>query len=210
MDCHPEQFSNHALFAHVHACAGNGTTDLQVRMVPALSLDADGVGSYVIYGKLKEQGRKWPTGLTFQLLGIRPKCVKPPLVTIVQSLHMLGMQSAVRPAAQLQLLSVMALQLGQPDVQHAPGKQHVTSATSPAGLFCIDSVRCLHSQDRGWTGAQRAQTVLRAVKPYVFCCKQLKDDAALFLVQEPRLGRLEERQRIRCPAARHRLPVRLV
>lgn len=44
-----------------------------MRQVPALSLDADGVGSYVIYGKLKEQGRKWPTGITFQLLGIRPR-----------------------------------------------------------------------------------------------------------------------------------------
>ena len=44
-----------------------------MRFVPALSLDADGVSTYVRFGKFKEQGKKWPSGVTFQLIACRPK-----------------------------------------------------------------------------------------------------------------------------------------
>lgn len=46
--------------------------DLQIRLAPALALDADGIGSYVEFARLKESGRKWPSGVTFQLLAVRP------------------------------------------------------------------------------------------------------------------------------------------
>ena len=58
-------------------CAGDGKVDLQVRLVPALSLDPDGVNSYAAVGKLKESGQKWPTGYTLQLIAVRPKCAGP-------------------------------------------------------------------------------------------------------------------------------------
>lgn len=54
------------------AALGPATPDLQIRLAPALALDADGIGSYVEYARLKETGRKWPSGVTFQLLGVRP------------------------------------------------------------------------------------------------------------------------------------------
>ena len=54
-------------FAH----AGQGDPDLQIRFVPGLALDPDGIGSYAAFGKLKDQ--KWPSGYTFQLLAVRPK-----------------------------------------------------------------------------------------------------------------------------------------
>ena len=55
----------------VPACTGQGDPDLQIRFVPGLALDPDGIGSYAAFGKLKDQ--KWPSGYTFQLLAVRPK-----------------------------------------------------------------------------------------------------------------------------------------
>ena len=52
-------------------CAGQSEPDLQIRFVPGLALDPDGIGSYAAFGKLKDQ--KWPSGYTFQLLAVRPK-----------------------------------------------------------------------------------------------------------------------------------------
>lgn len=52
-------------------CAGQSEPDLQIRFVPALALDPDGIGSYAAFGKLKD--KKWPSGTTFQLLAVRPK-----------------------------------------------------------------------------------------------------------------------------------------
>ncbi|CAL8465624.1 g5160 [Coccomyxa elongata] len=51
--------------------AGQSEPDLQIRFVPGLALDPDGIGSYTAFGKMKDQ--KWPSGITFQLLGVRPK-----------------------------------------------------------------------------------------------------------------------------------------
>jgi hypothetical protein len=53
------------------AGAGQSQPDLQIRFVPGLALDPDGIGSYAAFGKLKDQ--KWPSGYTFQLLAVRPK-----------------------------------------------------------------------------------------------------------------------------------------
>jgi len=52
---------------------GGEQPDLQVRFVPAPSLDPDGVGSYVLIGQLAKLGMKYPSGFTFQLLAVRPK-----------------------------------------------------------------------------------------------------------------------------------------
>jgi len=54
------------------AALGPATPDLQIRLAPALALDADGIGSYVEFARLKQTGRKWPSGVTFQLLAVRP------------------------------------------------------------------------------------------------------------------------------------------
>ena len=51
-------------------CAGGKQPDLQVRFVPAASLDPDGVGSYVLFGQLAKLGLKYPSGFTFQVLVI--------------------------------------------------------------------------------------------------------------------------------------------
>ena len=58
--------------------AGSGAADLQIRLAPGLALDPDGIGSYTAFGKLKDQ--KWPSGVTFQLLAVRPKCVATKLI----------------------------------------------------------------------------------------------------------------------------------
>ena len=50
--------------------SGGKEADLQIRFAPGLALDPDGIGSYTAFGKMKDQ--KWPSGVTFQLLGIRP------------------------------------------------------------------------------------------------------------------------------------------
>jgi len=52
---------------------GDDVADLQVRLAPGLALNPDGIGSYVEFGRLAAQGRKWPSGLTFQLLAVRPR-----------------------------------------------------------------------------------------------------------------------------------------
>ena len=52
---------------------GSSIADLQVRVAPGLALNPDGIGSYVEFGRLAAEGRKWPSGLTFQLLAVRPK-----------------------------------------------------------------------------------------------------------------------------------------
>lgn len=54
-------------------CAGDGRVDLQIRLVPALSLDPDGVNSYAAVGRMKETGERWPSGYTLQLIAVRPK-----------------------------------------------------------------------------------------------------------------------------------------
>ncbi|KAK9805156.1 hypothetical protein WJX72_002610 [[Myrmecia] bisecta] len=53
--------------------AGQSQPDLQIRFVPGEALDPDGISSYVTFSKLKETGLKWPTGITYQLLAIRPQ-----------------------------------------------------------------------------------------------------------------------------------------
>lgn len=52
---------------------GEAVPDLQVRLAPGLALNPDGIGSYVDFGRLSAQGKKWPSGLTFQLLAVRPR-----------------------------------------------------------------------------------------------------------------------------------------
>ena len=52
---------------------GADVADLQVRLAPGLALNPDGIGSYVEFGRLAAEGRKWPSGLTFQLLAVRPR-----------------------------------------------------------------------------------------------------------------------------------------
>ena len=52
---------------------GKAVADLQVRVAPGLALNPDGIGSYVEFGRLAAEGRKWPSGLTFQLLAVRPR-----------------------------------------------------------------------------------------------------------------------------------------
>lgn len=46
--------------------------DLQVRFVPGMALDPDGVSTYVRFARFQEQGKKWPSGVTFQLVACRP------------------------------------------------------------------------------------------------------------------------------------------
>ena len=47
--------------------------DLQIRFVPGMALDPDGVSTYVRFAKFQEQGMKWTSGVTFQLIACRPK-----------------------------------------------------------------------------------------------------------------------------------------
>lgn len=51
---------------------GGGDPDLQIRLAPGLALNPDGISSYVEFGKLASSGQKWPSGVTMQLLGVRP------------------------------------------------------------------------------------------------------------------------------------------
>eukprot|EP00775_Hariotina_reticulata_P009838 gene9838-9997_t len=50
-----------------------GEPDLQVRFVPGYALDPDAIQSYIKIGQLKETKKKWPAGITMQLLTSRPK-----------------------------------------------------------------------------------------------------------------------------------------
>lgn len=53
--------------------AGQAQPDLQVRFAPASALVPDGVETYAMFGRLKEEGKKWPSGFSFQLVAIRPQ-----------------------------------------------------------------------------------------------------------------------------------------
>jgi choline dehydrogenase-like flavoprotein len=52
---------------------GSGQPDLQIRFVPGYALDPDAIQSYVRFGQLKAEGKKWPAGVTMQLLTARPR-----------------------------------------------------------------------------------------------------------------------------------------
>ncbi|KAI7844723.1 hypothetical protein COHA_001810 [Chlorella ohadii] len=52
--------------------AGQALPDLQVRFVPGMALDSDGVSTYVRFAKFQSQGLKWPSGITVQLIACRP------------------------------------------------------------------------------------------------------------------------------------------
>jgi choline dehydrogenase-like flavoprotein len=54
------------------AAAAGAAPDLQIRFVPGMALDPDGVSTYVRFARFQEQGRKWPSGVTFQLIAARP------------------------------------------------------------------------------------------------------------------------------------------
>jgi choline dehydrogenase-like flavoprotein len=45
--------------------------DLQIRFVPGMALDPDGVSTYTRFGNFKKEGRKWPSGVTFQIVATR-------------------------------------------------------------------------------------------------------------------------------------------
>ena len=55
------------------AHAGGKQADLQLRFVPASSLNNDGVSAYRDFADLKSSGVKWPTGFTFQIIAVRPE-----------------------------------------------------------------------------------------------------------------------------------------
>ena len=58
--------------AFVVTSGRGGDPDLQIRLAPGLALNPDGISSYVEFGRLAGTGRKWPSGVTMQLLGVRP------------------------------------------------------------------------------------------------------------------------------------------
>jgi len=60
-------------FIRTPACKAGALPDLQMRFVPGMALDPDGVSTYVRFGKFQEEGKKWPSGITFQLIACRPK-----------------------------------------------------------------------------------------------------------------------------------------
>lgn len=58
--------------AMIRTGAGRGSApDLQIRFVPGMALDPDGVSTYTRFGKFQKEGRKWPSGVTFQLVAAR-------------------------------------------------------------------------------------------------------------------------------------------
>jgi len=63
---------DHGAFVRTPAATGN-LPDLQIRFVPGMSLDPDGVSTYVRFAHFQEQGKKWPSGVTFQLVACRPR-----------------------------------------------------------------------------------------------------------------------------------------
>jgi choline dehydrogenase-like flavoprotein len=63
---------DHGAFVRTAAAAAAGALpDLQIRFVPGMALDPDGVSTYVRFAKFQEQGKKWPSGFTFQLIACR-------------------------------------------------------------------------------------------------------------------------------------------
>lgn len=65
---------DHGAFVRTGA-SSNSQPDLQIRFVPGMALDPDGVSTYARFGKFQEQGRKWPSGVTFQLVACRSPSV---------------------------------------------------------------------------------------------------------------------------------------
>lgn len=60
--------------AFVRTAAATGSLpDLQIRFVPGMALDPDGVSTYMRFAAFQEQGKKWPSGVTFQLVACRPQ-----------------------------------------------------------------------------------------------------------------------------------------
>eukprot|EP00892_Ulva_mutabilis_P011334 jgi/Ulvmu1/8573/UM045_0015.1 len=61
--------------AFVRTSEDRSQPDLQLRFVAGLALDADAIGSYVAFGKMKAAGEvdRWPTGITYQILAVRPE-----------------------------------------------------------------------------------------------------------------------------------------
>jgi len=58
--------------AMVRTSAAQGhLPDLQMRFVPGMALEPDGVSTYTRFGNFKKEGRKWPSGVTFQVLAAR-------------------------------------------------------------------------------------------------------------------------------------------
>ena len=58
--------------AMVRTSAAQGhLPDLQMRFVPGMALDPDGVSTYTRFGNFKKEGRKWPSGVTFQVVATR-------------------------------------------------------------------------------------------------------------------------------------------
>lgn len=49
--------------------------DVQLRFVPGMALDPDGVSSYVEFARLQASGilKKWPSGITMQVIAVRPE-----------------------------------------------------------------------------------------------------------------------------------------
>lgn len=64
---------DHGAFVRTPAAPAGALPDLQIRFVPGMALDPDGVSTYMRFAKFQEQGKKWPSGVTFQLVACRPK-----------------------------------------------------------------------------------------------------------------------------------------
>lgn len=64
---------DHGAFMRTPVAAPGSQADLQIRFVPGMALDPDGVSTYVKFAKFQKQGLKWPSGVTFQLIACRPK-----------------------------------------------------------------------------------------------------------------------------------------
>ena len=64
---------DHGAFVRTPANRAGAQPDLQIRFVPGMALDPDGVSTYVRFAKFQEQGKKWPSGVTFQLVACRSK-----------------------------------------------------------------------------------------------------------------------------------------
>lgn len=64
---------DHGAFVCTPGAAPGALPDLQIRFVPGMALDPDGVSTYVRFAKFQEKGLKWPSGVTFQLIACRPR-----------------------------------------------------------------------------------------------------------------------------------------
>ncbi|GAB4823239.1 hypothetical protein N2152v2_010285 [Parachlorella kessleri] len=59
--------------AFVRTDGSRAQPDLQMRFVPGMALDPDGVNTYVRFARFQSQGLRWPSGVTFQLIACRPR-----------------------------------------------------------------------------------------------------------------------------------------